>query len=547
MKDNRLLKFLLVTLLLVAAGCAGTDALDGGPKLLPSERSTDSGKTDTSVEAVLLELNFKGELRTANNYAAKGQIEKQLLFTVGQLNGENSVGRLDKVELTNIKTTWLGGGMKKLTYDAKLIVAWGKRNNVPESYTFKLPKTTTNTALAQFTKDYSATCGQHGHEVNDGNMWYYYRPNQEGCELAADRIVEMTATVTTSAINTTGKFPEYHKVWEDNALKAVVIFGKFDDGATTSSDAGISAYNRFVRDMKNTLKGHGLQTVPADVSDTPGVENPDVTLTATLANGKTIQVVILLIDGVRTAGSTFDARYASLTADADLIAYNGHSGLGANIRALARKGKWKKGQYSIVFMNGCDTFAYADTALADARSKLNDDDPSGTKYLDMVTNAMPSLFYYMGSNTLAIFKALMDFENPKTYEQIFKGVHSSSVVLVSGEEDNVYYKGYGEEPQNPEAWTGMHESGDVREDADVHYETPVLEPGTYLFNLSGDGDADLYVRIGAKPTLTAYDCRPYRWGTSEACEVTLTAPSKIFVMVRGWDPFSNFLLDGSKK
>ena len=39
--------------------------------------------------------------------------------------------------------------------------------------------------------------------------------------------------------NTTGKYPEYDKVWEDGTLRVVAIFGKYEDGATTSSDAGI--------------------------------------------------------------------------------------------------------------------------------------------------------------------------------------------------------------------------------------------------------------------------------------------------------------------
>ncbi len=39
-------------------------------------------------------------------------------------------------------------------------------------------------------------------------------------------------------------------------------------------------------------------------------------------------------------------------------------------------------------MNGCDTFAYVDGALAQTRAALNPDDPNGTKYMEIVTNAM---------------------------------------------------------------------------------------------------------------------------------------------------------------
>ena len=37
----------------------------------------------------------------------------------------------------------------------------------------------------------------------------------------------------------------------------------------------------------------------------------------------------------------------------------------------------------------------------------------------------------------------------------------------------------------------------------------------------GPGDADLFVRLGAKPTKTEYDCRPYQGTSDEHCEMTI--------------------------
>lgn len=39
----------------------------------------------------------------------------------------------------------------------------------------------------------------------------------------------------------------------------------------------------------------------------------------------------------------------------------------------------------------------------------------------------------------------------------------------------------------------------------------------------GSGDADLYTRLGAKPTLSLYDCRPYLAGNVESCTSSATA------------------------
>ena len=97
-----------------------------------------------------------------------------------------------------------------------------------------------------------------------------------------------------------------------------------------------------------------------------------------------------------------------------------------------------QGQYAIVFMNGCDTYAYVDSELADAHTAVNPDDPNGTKYLDIVTNAMPSPADKSPQNTMALTQGLLSYDNPMTYEEIFANFNRSQVVLVSGEQDNTF-------------------------------------------------------------------------------------------------------------
>ncbi|XHF14920.1 M4 family metallopeptidase [Archangium gephyra] len=53
--------------------------------------------------------------------------------------------------------------------------------------------------------------------------------------------------------------------------------------------------------------------------------------------------------------------------------------------------------------------------------------------------------------------------------------------------------------------------------------------------MSGSGDPDLYVRFGAAPTTTTYNCRPYLSGAAETCDLTVPAgQSSAYVMVRGY-------------
>jgi hypothetical protein len=314
------------------------------------------------------------------------------------------------------------------------------------------------------------------HDVDSGSMWYYFRPERGGCTLADADVVRTKALVSVSPVNTTGKYPEYDMVWQDGALKVVAVFGKYEDGAT-SGDAGIDAYNSFVSGIKNELSKYGVTTIPADVPHNPGVAHPDITFSATLPDGKTVEVVALMVDNVRNGGAAFEARYESLSPRADLIVYNGHAGLGANVRSLARMGRWVQGQYVIVFVNGCDTYAYIDTALNEAHADVNPDDPEGSKYVDIVTNAMPSFFRSMSSATLAMFRGLMAFDEPRTYEKIFAEIDSAEVVIVTNEHDNTYMPGADNtDPVDP-AWAGISERGTLAAWGDVRFSTPKLPIG----------------------------------------------------------------------
>ncbi len=501
------------------------------------------GKWDASAVALFVDFEFDATVFTSSSYNPEGKIEDQLLFTIGQLNGENSVSRLDKLEISNL-TSERDGDLTRITYHAKMPVAWGDKENVPTSYTLKLPQNISYNGQKSFTDAYSKSCVEYGaHDVDTGSMWYYYRPSRSGCRLAAEDVFDIEATVSVSPINTTGKFPEYDKVWEDDTLRVVAVWGKYEDGATSGSDAGISAYNKFVRAIKSELAPYDLVTTPADLPRSPGVNAPEVVFDATLANGKKVEIVALLVDNVRTAPAEFNRRYADLSSNADLIIYSGHAGLGANIRALARKGTWVTGQYAIVFMNGCDTYAYVDSALADAHAAANADDPTGTKYLDIVTNAMPSFFRSMSGASMALIRGLMNESSPKTYEQMFRNVDRSQVILVSGEEDNTFTPG-GDAEEPTDSWSGLDESGTVARSKENHFETPALPAGTYVFELTGTKDADLYVRIGNAPTKSDFDCRPYKTSSNETCRVELTSPTKIHVMVRGWAQSSDWELVG---
>ncbi len=61
--------------------------------------------------------------------------------------------------------------------------------------------------------------------------------------------------------------------------------------------------------------------------------------------------------------------------------------------------------------------------------------------------------------------------------------------------------------------------------------------------MTGDNDADLYVRLGAEPTENEYDCRPYAGGSAEECNLTAQSDTQVFVGVLGYAESSSFQLN----
>ena len=95
-------------------------------------------------------------------------IDKRVLYTVGQLNGKNSVGRLDQLQVKNVETIETPTGCI-ITYEAELPVAWGHRSQVPEGYALLLPRDVSREGIDTFVDTYTSRCLDWGaHDVDAG-------------------------------------------------------------------------------------------------------------------------------------------------------------------------------------------------------------------------------------------------------------------------------------------------------------------------------------------------------------------------------------------
>ncbi len=414
---------------MLAAGCGPELDVEPGP-------SGESEGAYTSARGTLLDFEFDGELLGPSAFGNEARIKDQLLYTIGHLNADTGVGRLDRLALSNVRTE-AAGGLTLVRYHARLPVSWGKGGTLPKTYVLTLPRRMDSTGLSAFFTRYATTCvDASAHDNSVGIYWYYYRPARSGCALAPEDVVKATATATVSPENSVNRYPEFDRIWSDRALKVLVIFGKVEDGATTSADRGIWSYNQFVKRMKSDLPG--TTTTPATFPTDPGIAVPRITVDSALPDGRTASITSFLVDNVREGGPEFERQYNELSTDADVIIYNGHAGLGQNVRKLATMGRFKAGMYQIFYMNGCDTFAYVDGSLAQTRRALNPDDPTGTKYMEIITNSMPPRWDALPINSISLVKDLLNVAAPRSYKQILSRFDQSGLVVVTGEEDNVF-------------------------------------------------------------------------------------------------------------
>jgi serine protease len=76
-------------------------------------------------------------------------------------------------------------------------------------------------------------------------------------------------------------------------------------------------------------------------------------------------------------------------------------------------------------------------------------------------------------------------------------------------------------------------------------EVPAGATGLSFDMSGGTGDADLYVKFGSEPTLSSYDCRPWKSGNSESCPISTAQAGTYYVKVIGYSAFTGVNLTGS--
>jgi hypothetical protein len=415
------------------AACSSSSSSTRAPT--PSDAALErESSAITSVQAKILDFTFDGEVIADGSSSPRQAVVRQLLYTFGVLNSaSNASGQVGSVHLTDVSES-SNSGQKHVRYRATMPVAWPKDDGVPSSYSLVVPRD--STALSAFDGKYDGRCGTSAHGKE--NFWHDWNPNANDCSVDDLDVVRSVAAIAPHS-EADAKYPEYDQIWEDGRLDAVAIFTIISEsGDTPPNDWGFTEAHRFVRDASQALEGARIEA-----NGSSGSILEDVTIRGGAMVGGSMRDValdVLVVRSITGAGEDFDARYDALSEKADLILFNGHAQLGGNTNALGRKGKVTPGKYQLVLLNACDTFALVDDTMLNRRRDTNGaaSDPEGTRFLDVISNARPGRADNLANVSNAVYSAVLRADAPITYSHMIREMPSIHMVVVYGEEDNVF-------------------------------------------------------------------------------------------------------------
>lgn len=329
-----------------------------------------------SPENVALEATLAdGKLLTSASDAAtlQTEIRAQLKYLIGHLFSVGSPALGHSLSLQLRSTAPIADGRKEVRYAAKFLIAWEKTVGSPAApavLTVALPAGGDSSALRKFDGAYSGKCGE------SGSPLWYSMPNAKSASCPLSRpsapayAAKFSFALAPSPSNSQGKSPEYEKIWEDGKLVVTWVVG--NSGSRGQAEELVErmklAYGS-PTDLQTT--SHGSYSEVTAGFDTP-------------AGPLRIQALDIVSGNIQQMGAEFRTKLARYSEESDLVAYNGHSDYGANLRKFTALASFLPKRYYLFWINACKPFAHLDDTLWRSARQANPGVPA-SKYLDVMS------------------------------------------------------------------------------------------------------------------------------------------------------------------
>jgi hypothetical protein len=429
-------------------------------------RLTFVGEADVALAGALPSPADANQAKSAANRKVRAAVDLQVQHLMGTFQSESFLAEFPFPgvlgETYDLRFTSIGPGSTKgrarIKYKFSGTVAFKKaafaKRNPREDVPIRLPLAPDLIYAQSFDAEKAENPCTDEHYNTEGDFWYFWDPEKEGCNLAGDvervyrvrgRLEQYESTKTT--------YPEYDRLYGDDGRKErldiSVFIGYIDDLTNLKwpkrADDGRQAFEAVsqyllkqgyrVTEHKSAFREDSLGRQIGQ-----GINYYRVFESTVAGRGRElpVRIKLLLADTeISSRDSTFHRYWDQALENSDIVYYDGHSGLGGNLDLSRIPGtvKWKKDLYQIIFFNGCSSYPYFNGSYIKAKG--------GTDNLDLVISGLPTLTSSSIPNAEAF---LANFVHGKrhSWQTIISDIDRSNgedgtfLVGVVGDEDNQY-------------------------------------------------------------------------------------------------------------
>jgi len=284
--------------------------------------------------------------------------------------------RAREVELEKLRTFRMQG--------VNVVLMNSNASNVHEGTTYQAEVPVRPYAIYSEAGDKCADYNAHI-SLSQSVYWYLWNPDRSGCEAETQ---QMTLTVTKVLPNNPESYPEYDKLWADNQLDIVVLWGKLDDGDVADD------YNwQNVEALSNYLEEAGF------TKD----ENAPRGIRYTKQNGDKKTVVDIYGPDLfySVADYAHFDNWQKAVTEHEVVMYNGHSVLGSG---MAFERAVYPDRYQIFQVASCLSYEYYVRPVLEGKG--------GWENVDVISNVTPT--YYSENLPLTstvVARLIWGFEN----------------------------------------------------------------------------------------------------------------------------------------
>jgi hypothetical protein len=291
------------------------------------------------------------------------------------------------------------------------------------------------------------------HYNSEEDFWYFWDPDMHGCPLKGDNdnVLRIYGRLK-KLLNTSSTYPEYDQLYGDNhngsimktslflgyidAVESLSIPNRKDDGyiAFKEIEKSLEDLGYELKEKKDAFRENTIGSIIKGINFFRFYEKKVQTKL-----GKVIlsQVELMLSDtDINSLDETFQRHYVKALEDSDLIAYDGHSGLGSTLNLdMLPDFSFKPKKYQIIYFNGCSSYPYYNGHYFSAKG--------GTKFMDLITSGLPTLTNTSMPNMMAFATPFLE-GTLQSYQRLLNQIEFSNgdngtyLVGVNGDEDNKF-------------------------------------------------------------------------------------------------------------